>query len=222
MVRLVLAAVVIDAAFVYLLWNQYDDLDRGPIPVSEFMRSYVRAQGDDPALPLLRWQPLPMEHMPPQVVQAVLIGEDDRFFSHSGFDLIEIRAALTASWERRRLSRGASTISQQTAKNLFLSPERSVLRKWHELLLTVVLETALPKRRILEIYLNVAEFGVGIYGVDAAARTYWGQPVSTLSLRQVAELAASLPAPRAGNPARRGEGFDVRSSRIYQRLRQRL
>lgn len=221
MVRLVLAAVVIDAVFVYLLWNQYDDLDRGPIPVSKFMRDYVRAQGNDLALPPLRWQPLPMGHVPPHVVQAVLIGEDDRFFSHSGFDLIEIRAALTASWERRRLSRGASTISQQTAKNLFLTPERSVLRKWHELLLTVALETALPKQRILEIYLNVAEFGIGIYGVDAAARTYWGKPVSTLSVRQAAELAASLPAPRVANPARRGEGFDDRSARIYRRLRQR-
>jgi monofunctional biosynthetic peptidoglycan transglycosylase len=99
-----------------------------------------------------------------------------------------------------RLVYGGSTISQQTIKNIFLSPSRNPLRKWHEFVLTMGMEHHLSKKRILSLYLNIAEFGRGIYGVDAASRYYWGIPVSEISVNQAIELAATLPAPVRHNP----------------------
>jgi monofunctional biosynthetic peptidoglycan transglycosylase len=114
----------------------------------------------------------------------------------------------------KRLVYGASTISQQTVKNVFLNPSRNPLRKWHELILTIGMERSLSKKRILEHYINVAEFGRGIYGVDAAARYYWGIPASRLSNRQAIELAATLPSPVDNNPKTRTKSFDRRVRKI--------
>ncbi len=115
---------------------------------------------------------------------------------------------------KQRMVYGASTISQQTVKNLFLSPSRDPLRKWHELVLTLGMERNLSKQRILEYYLNVAEFGRGIYGVDAAARHYWDVPVYRLGRREAIELAATLPSPVRHNPATRTRAFNKRVQRI--------
>ena len=122
-------------------------------------------------------------------------------------------AALSDYAGGRRM-RGASTISMQTAKNLFLSSSRNPLRKRHELVLTLGMERNLPKRRILEYYLNVAEFGRGIYGVDAAARYYWDVPVSRISARESIELAATLPSPVANNPLSNTRAFRKRVTKI--------
>jgi monofunctional biosynthetic peptidoglycan transglycosylase len=116
--------------------------------------------------------------------------------------------------ERGRFVYGGSTISQQTTKNLFLSPSRNPLRKWHELVLTLALEHHLDKRRIMEHYLNVAQFGRGLFGVEAAARHYWGIPAARLSQRQAIELAATLPAPVSSNPATRNRSFRQRFNKI--------
>ena len=121
---------------------------------------------------------------------------------------------------RGRMVYGGSTISQQTAKNLFLSPSRNPLRKWHELILTLTMEGHLSKRRIMEYYLNVAQFGRGIFGVDAAARHYWGIPASRLSRRQAIELAASLPSPSATNPSARSKTYLSRVNKINRHFRQ--
>ena len=129
----------------------------------------------------------------------MLVNEDMRFFSHNGFDEEEIKASLQDAWSRKSLPRGASTITQQVAKNLWLSGSYNPLRKVKEAILTHQLETHLTKRRILEIYLNVAEFGEGIYGAEAAARHYYHRSAAGLSDRQGAEpLRPPSPAPGAG------------------------
>ncbi len=132
--------------------------------------------------------------LPGHVPLAVVAAEDQRFPLHHGFDLVEIRNALEDFAQGERL-RGASTISQQLAKNLFLWPGRDLVRKAMELWFTLLLETMLPKRRILELYLNFAEFGPRLYGVGAASRQVFGKPATRLTPREASLLAAVLPNP---------------------------
>lgn len=128
--------------------------------------------------------------------RAVIAAEDASFVEHNGFDLDGIQLALEKNLKAGHITAGGSTISQQLAKNLFLSGERTLLRKAEETVYTVMLEAALSKRRILELYLNYAEWGNGIYGAEAAARHYYGIPASMLSPWQASRLAAILPNPR--------------------------
>ncbi len=132
--------------------------------------------------------------------QAVVIAEDDTFWEHHGFFWEGMRIAMEKNLDRGSLSVGGSTITQQLAKNLFLSPERSVTRKLQEAILTWRLENTLSKERILEIYLNVVEWGEGIYGAEAAARHYFGVSAGNLGRRQAAQLAAMLPNPLGRRP----------------------
>jgi len=131
----------------------------------------------------------------PAMPLAAIAAEDQRFALHDGFDFVAIEKAVEHN-RRSARKRGASTISQQVAKNLFLWPERSWLRKGLEVYFTVAIETLWPKRRILEVYLNVAELGDGVYGVGAASRKYFGHEASGLTRREAALLAAVLPSPR--------------------------
>ncbi len=140
-----------------------------------------------------RWTP--WEAISPHVALAVIAAEDQRFLSHRGFDLDAIADAIERYQAGGRL-RGASTISQQVAKNLFLWPGRSYVRKGLEAYLTVLIEALLPKRRILEIHLNVAELGPGVYGVGAASRRFFGKRPDALGADEAALLAAVLPSPR--------------------------
>jgi monofunctional biosynthetic peptidoglycan transglycosylase len=142
-----------------------------------------------------RRQPVPMGRISPWLRRAVVASEDDRFYRHSGFDFHEIARALD-DYEKGKALRGASTISQQTAKNLFLWDGRSYLRKGLEAYLTVVLETLLPKDRILEVYLNLVEWGDGVFGAEMAARTFYGKAAALLSREEGARMAAILPNPR--------------------------
>ena len=140
------------------------------------------------------YQWVSLERISPQAAIAVVASEDQTFPLNYGFDFKSIRGAVRAAERGRRL-RGASTISQQVARNLFLWPGRSFVRKGIEAYLTVLLETLWPKERILEVYLNVAQFGRGIYGVEAAARRFYHEPAARLSAGQAAFLAAVLPNP---------------------------
>jgi monofunctional biosynthetic peptidoglycan transglycosylase len=135
-----------------------------------------------------------LEQISPHVAIAVIASEDQQFPFHAGFDFDSIREAVRASERGKRL-RGASTISQQVAKNLFLWPGHSFVRKGLEAYFTVLIETLWPKERILEMYLNIAQFGDGIYGVQAAARRFWHQPARQVSSSEAALLAAVLPNP---------------------------
>ena len=149
----------------------------------------------------LRYEWVPAQRIAPSLRAAVVASEDQRFFDHAGFDWTAMQRAL-GEWRRgeRRL-RGASTISQQVAKNLFLWPGRSVLRKGLEAYLTLWIEWLWPKPRILEVYLNVVELGDGVFGVEAAARRHFGRSAATLRREESALLAAMLPSPRRSNPA---------------------
>jgi len=147
-----------------------------------------------------RW--VPYSRISPSLKRAVLVAEDAAFWDHEGVDVEQIRESIQASWEQGREIRGASTITQQLAKNLYLSPSRNPLRKLRELIIARRLEAALPKARIFEIYLNVIEWGDGIWGAEAAARTYFGIPASALNARQAALLAGAIINPRVLNPAR--------------------
>jgi len=215
--RIFLILLIADLVYLAMIWPDWKKLAQGDIPRSSFMQLYTEKQADHD-WPKLRWQPVAQSKIPRHVMRAVLLAEDSRFYSHSGFDLIAIREALDYNFGRGELLIGASTISQQTVKNLYLSPSRDPLRKWHEVVLTVALEQNLRKSRILELYLNVAEFGRGIYGVQAAAQAYYGVDVGMLSLAQAAELAASLPSPVKNNPETRTERFLRRSQRILDLL----
>lgn len=140
-----------------------------------------------------RWVDWPQ--ISPQIKVAVIAAEDQKFPAHHGFDLDSINDAL-ADRERGRRVRGASTISQQVAKNLFLWPGQSWLRKGLEAYFTVLIETLWPKRRILEVYLNLAEFGTGVFGVGAASEVYFGKRPARLNAPDAALLAAVLPSPK--------------------------
>ena len=147
-----------------------------------------------------RW--VPYARISRNLQRAVLVAEDSRFWDHEGIDVEEIRKSIEINMERGTAVRGASTITQQLAKNLYLSPSRNPLRKLRELIIARRMEAALPKARILEIYLNVIEWGDGIWGADAAARTYFGVSASALGREQSALLAGAIINPRVLNPAR--------------------
>lgn len=169
-------------------------------PLSAFMLRDLLSR--DAAAPVAqRW--VPLDALPEHLLLAVIAAEDQRFAHHYGFDLREIQAALEERATRDRV-RGASTISQQVAKNLFLWRDRSWARKGLEAYFTVLIELAWPKRRILEVYLNLAQFGPRTYGAAAAAERFYGKPVRALTLQESARLAAVLPNPdelSAGAPS---------------------
>jgi monofunctional biosynthetic peptidoglycan transglycosylase len=188
----------------------------------------------------VRYQPVPLDSIAPSLVAAVLTAEDARFRQHGGIDWLEVRRALgyrrsgfawgsaadreelgralTQVLGRRDALRGASTITQQLAKNLYLSPSRSPLRKLKEAVTAYRLEHALPKERILELYLNVAELGDGVWGAEAASRRYYRRGAGRLSESQAAALAATLPFPRLSNPAYRPVRMRRRQEIILRRL----
>ena len=216
--RLGLVLIALDLFYLMHIWPDWEQFGQGPVVKSRFMQSYEARRQTDKSLPALRWQPVPLSRIPKQVQRAVIVAEDARFYSHHGIDLIAFREAMSYNLQTGQLKYGASTLSQQTVKNMFFSASRNPLRKWHELILTIGMEFKVSKKRILMTYLNIAEFGEGIYGVEAAAWHYWGRGVSDLTYWQAAQLAATLPSPVKHNPQTRTDRFLDRAERIYQRM----
>ena len=169
-------------------------------PVTAFMRMRADEARRAGKTARVLWRWVPYRRMSPALVRAVLVSEDARFWQHDGLDIEELKIAMETSWTRGTSMRGASTITQQLAKNLYLSPTRNPYRKLTELFITRRLEAELSKTRILEIYLNVVEWGDEVWGADAAARTYFGVGALDLSREQAALLAASLINPRVYSP----------------------
>jgi monofunctional biosynthetic peptidoglycan transglycosylase len=161
-----------------------------------FMDHRLEALHEKNSRAKLERQWVPYERISANLKRAVVAAEDARFLDHEGFDWEMIEKAMVRNEQRGRVVAGASTISQQLAKNLFLSGERSYLRKGEEAIITWMLERVMSKRRILELYLNVAEWGEGVFGAEAAARHHFGVSAATLSPEQAAWLAAILPSPR--------------------------
>jgi monofunctional glycosyltransferase len=152
------------------------------------------------------------------LVRAVLVAEDDAFWQHDGVDYVQLQESLQTDWARGRLLRGGSTITQQLAKNLYLSPSKDPLRKLRELIIARRLEAELKKSRILEIYLNVIEWGDGIYGAEAAARAYFQKPAVDLTAPEAAMLAAVIINPRVLNPSRPTARIVRRQQLILRRM----
>lgn len=148
---------------------------------------------------------VPLARISPHLQHAVIAAEDARFYDHYGIDWIEVRKVLSAGARRGKLERGASTITQQTVKNIFLTTDRTFTRKAAEIPLTLLAELLLPKDRILELYLNIAEWGPGVFGAEAAARHHYGIAAAALSRDQASRLAACLPSPRQRRPQQMDE-----------------
>ncbi len=165
----------------------------------------------------IKRQWVPLKRISPYLIKAVLIAEDDKFYQHEGFDFEAIQKAMEKDFKEGKFKAGGSTISQQLAKNLFLSPSKNPIRKLKEAILTWRLERALPKKRIMELYLNVVEWGEGIFGIETAARNYYGKPASALGPEESARLAAVLPNPRKYNPLSKSK-FVVNRSRIFYNI----
>lgn len=145
-----------------------------------------------------RW--VPLSAVSRHLKNAVLASEDPNFYRHSGLDFYNIKLALQENWEEKEIVRGASTITQQLIKNLYLSSSQNPLRKWKEAILALRVNRCVSKNRILEVYLNVIEWGEAIYGVEAAARRYYGKSASALNPSESATLAVMIPNPRVHNP----------------------
>jgi monofunctional glycosyltransferase len=211
---LVIAFAVAQAWFYahILYWMHY------PPSSTPFMERRLEAlQARNPRARLER-QWVPYERISAHLKRAVVAAEDARFLDHEGFDWEMIQKAIERNEKRGRVVAGGSTISQQLAKNLFLSGERSWLRKGQEAIITWMLENTLSKRRILELYLNVAEWGEGVFGAEAAARRHFGVPAAALAPEQAAWLAAILPSPRRYDRGRITPYLAGRVSTILARM----
>ena len=205
-------------AFLYLTLPDVRELRTKNLESTAFMdlrAREARAEGREPRR-VHQW--VPYNRISPHLKRAVLVAEDAGFWGHEGIDLVEIKKALETDWERGTLMRGASTITQQLAKNLYLSPTRNPFRKLSELLITRRLEHELSKTRIFELYLNDIEWGDGIWGAEAAARTYFGIPASAVGPDQAALMAGAIVNPRVLNIARPNARLRARQRIIRARM----
>jgi monofunctional glycosyltransferase len=181
----------------------------------ELRAAEARAKGQQPRR-VQRW--VAYRHISPNLTRAVLVAEDDLFWQHEGLDIDQLQESLAADWARGRLARGGSTITQQLAKNLYLSPSKNPLRKLRELLIARRLEAELKKARILELYLNVIEWGDGVYGAEAASRAYFAVSAADVSPQEAALLAAAIVNPRLLNPAHPSTRLIRRQQLILRRM----
>lgn len=210
---------VIDVGRYFIYPNVSDLVETNPVPTAfmEYRQAEWAEQNRDMQI-TQKW--VSMSQISPNVIKAVLIGEDDKFWNHDGFDVAGMEQALEKTLKKGKVA-GGSTISQQLSKNLYLSPSKNPVRKVKEAIITWRIEKTLSKRRILEIYLNVAEWGDGIFGIEAAARHYYHKSAKNLSGREAAHLAAVLPNPIKYDPTGNQKYVQNRSRIIYKILKRR-
>ena len=176
----------------------------------------LRREGKDDKL---EWTWVAYGRISPSLRRAVLVAEDNEFYEHKGVDTEAMKEAFERNWKRKKLAAGGSTITQQLAKNLYLSPSRNPVRKLREYFIARALEKHLTKKRILEIYLNVVELGEHVYGAEAGARHYFAKPASALSPSEAALLAGCLPNPRIMNPGNPNKRLRFRQRMILSRMK---
>jgi monofunctional biosynthetic peptidoglycan transglycosylase len=164
----------------------------------------------------LRWEWQPLARISPYLQHAVVFAEDDKFWKHEGVDWEAMKQAAEHDWRERTVERGASTIAQQVAKNLFLSPTRNPIRKLREIFIARRLDRELGKPRVLELYLNIAEWGDGIFGAEAASRRWFGCSAEALRPAQAARLAAALPNPFTRNPSVKSRTLTRKAARLVR------
>ena len=199
-------------------WPDVGRLARERPASTAFIDEYRTAQRAKGRPDRVAWTWTPYATISADLKRAVLVAEDINFFSHRGFDLGEVRNAVTTAVREVESPRGASTITQQLAKNLWLSRSRNPWRKMKEAILTWQLERRLTKRRILELYLNVVEFGPGVYGAGAASQRYFGRGADSLGPGEAAALAAGLPKPRTWHPGAEAPGYRKRVAAILRAM----
>jgi monofunctional glycosyltransferase len=199
-------------------WPSVSLLATRPPRTTAFIERYRAAQRAAGRDDRVQWAWVPYAGISVPLKRAVVVAEDMSFFGHGGFDLNEVEDAFERAVERKTLPRGASTITQQLAKNLWLTPSRNPLRKARETVLAWQLERTLSKRRILELYLNVVEFGPGCYGVEAASRRYFSKAAAEVGPGEAAQLAASLPSPRAWHPGSTSRAYQAHVARVLRRM----
>lgn len=210
---------VLDIGRYFVYPNVSDLIEKNPVPTAfmEFRKAEWVEQNREMQINQ-KW--VRMSQISPNVIKAVLIGEDDKFWNHDGFDVKGMEQALEKTLTKGKVA-GGSTISQQLSKNLYLSPSKNPVRKVKEAIITWRIEKTLSKRRILEIYLNVAEWGDGIFGIEAAARHYYHKSAKNLSGLEAAHLAAVLPNPIKYDPTSDQKYVQNRSRIIYKILKRR-
>src|SRR5437763_4577187 len=182
----------------------------------ELRKKELRAEGKDDTI---RYQWVAYGRISPYLRRAVLVAEDDDFYHHDGIDMKGIQEAIEKDWQKGKITHGGSTITQQLAKNLYLSPSRNPFRKLKEYFIARSLEEHLTKKRILELYLNVVEMGERVYGAEAAARHYFNKSASALTPSEAALLAGCLPNPRAMDPGSANKRLRSRQHMILARMR---
>ena len=210
----ILFALAIPLAYV-LLMPDVSKLQKENPAKTSFMK-YREKEGEEKGKKYRIFQVwVPLSRISPYIIRAVLIAEDDKFWKHEGFDYEAIQKAMEKDIKAKKFKLGGSTISQQLAKNLYLSPAKNPFRKIAEAVITWRMEKVLSKKRILELYLNVIEWGEGLFGVEAASRQYFGKSAADLSAEEAARLAAVLPNPRKYDPAGNQRYVVNRSNLIY-------
>jgi monofunctional biosynthetic peptidoglycan transglycosylase len=221
---LVLLIVLPPAALALYWWLTFPDVGRlatvNPDTTALIEARLAEARQTDPdAEPDRTW--VPLDEIAPVLQHAVIVSEDASFYFHEGFDWEGIKEAALRDLAQGRLERGGSTLTQQLAKNLYLSSHKTLFRKANEALITYALERHLTKKRILELYLNVVEWGRGVYGAEAAARHHFGKHAADLSPEEAALLAAMLPSPRVYDPLKVTRYLSIRQQQILRLLDER-
>jgi monofunctional biosynthetic peptidoglycan transglycosylase len=206
-------------AYIYLTLPDVRPLAKTNPTTTAFMELRKQEARDDRRRNFaIRQQWVPYGRISPMLKRAVIVTEDAAFFDHDGIDLEEIKASLERNWEQGQFLRGGSTITQQLAKNLYLSPSRNPIRKLKELFIARRLEAALTKQRIFEIYLNVIEWGDGIFGCEAAAQAYFSKNCGSLGMAESALMAGAIINPREHSPARPTRRLLRRQQIIMRRM----
>jgi monofunctional glycosyltransferase len=216
---IVLAVLAAWILFELITFPDVTKLKNAPPKTTAFMeqrKKQLRAQGKNDEL---KWRWVTYNRISPYLRRGVLVAEDNSFYEHEGVDTKGLKEAWERNLKRRKITHGGSTITQQLAKNLYLSPSRNPVRKVREYFIARSLEKHLTKKRILEIYLNVVEMGERVYGAEAAARHYFGKSAAALSTREAALLAGCLPNPRVMNPGSPNSRLRARQRMILSRMR---
>jgi monofunctional biosynthetic peptidoglycan transglycosylase len=223
----VLKRILLIALALIAIWLVYEivafpdvtELKAAPPKTTAFMELRKEQLRDAGKSDALEWRWVPYGRISPYLRRAVLVAEDNSFYEHQGVDTKGMKEAFERNWKRRKLTHGGSTITQQLAKNLYLSPSRNPLRKVREYFIARSLEKHLTKKRILELYLNVVEMGERVYGAEAASRHYFDKSASALSTHEAALLAGCLPNPRVMDPGKPNKRLRARQRMILSRMK---
>ncbi len=216
---IILLVVVIGGFYFFLGLPDVSELKiKNPRSTALMVQRYREAKKED-ATYRIRQKWIDLEAMPKLLRETVRVTEDASFYQHKGIDFAELKEAIKKNWQKGTYARGASTISQQLAKNLYLSTDKSIIRKIKELLITIRLEKDLSKDRIFELYLNVIEWGPGIFGVEVAAEHYFNKSVGQLTLEEIVRLVAVIPRPLKTNPTENSDWLKWKARWILDALR---